>query len=80
MVNNFFLHQIRRTNGNFDKGIVVKESLDAAKQGYHAYYGAYAYDHDPNTDYVQCFITDMYGNIMTPETVWEHHDPETPTV
>ena len=59
--NKFFLHQIKRTNGAYDKGIVVKDTYDAAKQGYHAYLGAYGYGHDPNTDYVQCEIIDSYG-------------------
>ena len=37
MENKFFLHQIKRTSGTIDKGIVVKDSYEAAKQGYHAY-------------------------------------------
>ena len=53
----FFLHQIKRTNGVIEKGIVVKDSYADAKQGYHAYLGAYAYGHDAATDYVQCSIT-----------------------
>lgn len=44
-MNTFFLHQIKRTNGTFDKGIVIKDTFDAAKQGY---LDAYTY---PNTDY-----------------------------
>ena len=70
--NVFFLHQIKHTNGSFDKGIVVKEggtseeNFEAAKQGYHAYLGAYAYNHDQNTDYVQCMITDISGNVIEP--------------
>ena len=63
----FFLHQIRRTSGTYDKGIVVKESLDAAKQSYYAYLGAYGFDHDANTDYVYCMITDTHGNIHASE-------------
>lgn len=66
MENTFFLHQIKRTNGIIEKGIVVKDSLDAALQSYHAYLGAYAYGHDANTDYVACMITGIYGNIVTP--------------
>lgn len=66
MENKFFFHQIKRTNGTFDKGIVVKDTFDDAKQSYHAYLGAYAYRHDANTDHVQCMITDMYGNILEP--------------
>ena len=52
----FFLAQIKHTNGNWEKGIVVKDDLDGARQSYHAYLGAYGYGHDPNTDYVQCQV------------------------
>jgi hypothetical protein len=61
MADYFFLHQIKQTNGVMEKGIVVKDSLDAALQGFHAYFGAYGYGKDANTDYVQCMITDMAG-------------------
>lgn len=64
----YFLHQIKRTNGNYEKGIVVKESFEGAKQSYHAYLGAYAYGHDPNTDFVSCMITDESGSVWLPET------------
>ena len=75
MTNKIFLHQIKQTNGTFDKGIVVKDTFDDAKQGYHAYLGAYAYEHDPNTNYVQCSITDVSGIVLMQET-WEK--PEEP--
>ena len=65
----WFLHQIKRTNGTWDKGIVVKDSYADAKQGYHAYLGAYAYGHDDTTDYVQCEITDTDGLCLMAE-VW----------
>jgi hypothetical protein len=74
-MNTFFMHQIKRTNGTFDKGIVVKDTYDAAKQSYHACVGAYAYDHDANTDYVQCMITDMSGTELMKET-WIKPEPE----
>lgn len=61
MLSKFFLHQIKHTNNNFDKGIVVKDTLEAAKQGYHAYLGAYAYGNNADTDYVQCMVTGMNG-------------------
>lgn len=64
MENKFFLHQIKRTNGIFDKGIVVKDTFDAAKQGYHAYLGAYAYGNNADTDFVSVMITDMNGSIV----------------
>ena len=73
MENKFFLHQIRRTNGTYDKGIVVKDSFDDAKQAYHAYLGAYAYGHDANTDYVSVMITGMTGSIVgTFEETWSN--------
>ena len=83
MVNIFFLHQIKHTSNAYDKGIVVKDlarqtgesdedlskrNYDAALQGYHAYLGAYAYAHDPQTDFVSCEITDLSGGKMIGET------------
>lgn len=67
-MNNFFLHQIKRTDGVYTKGIVVCDDFTAAKQAYHAYLGAYAYGHDPNTDFVSCMITDSTGAVLTPFT------------
>lgn len=66
--NQFFLHQIKRAGGNFDKGIVVKDTFEAAKQSYHAYLGAYAYGQNPQTDFVSCHITDMTGTVLMTET------------
>ena len=73
--NNYFLHQIKRNSGTFTKGIVVAESYEAAKQGYHAYLGAYAYGHEQNTDFVSCHITDMSGAVLMTET-WKAPEPE----
>ena len=64
--NKFFLHQIKRTEGTITKGIVVHNTFEDAKQGYHAYLGAYAYGHDIQTDYVSCMITDMSGTVLVP--------------
>ena len=61
MEEKFFLIQIRRTNRVYDKGVVVKNTLNEAKQSYHAYLGAYGYNHDPATDYVQVAINDIKG-------------------
>lgn len=66
MPDKYFLHQIKRTDGAYTKGIVVADTFEAAKQAYHAYLGAYAYGHDANTDYVQCMITSMTGTILQP--------------
>ena len=64
--NKFFLHQIKRTKGTIEKGIVVKDTMEAVKQSYHAYLGAYAYGNNADTDYVSCMITDMGGNVVQP--------------
>ncbi len=66
--NKFFLHQIKRTDGTIEKGIVVKDSYEAVKQSYHAYLGAYAYGQHETTDYVSCMITDMTGSVLMAET------------
>lgn len=68
MENKFFLHEIKRTGETINKGIVVADTYDAAKQGYHAYLGAYAYNHEANTDFVSCMITDMSGMVLMSET------------
>ena len=78
MDNKFFLHQIKRTGGTIDKGIVVKDSYEAAKQGYHSYLGAYAYGQHSDTDFVSCEITDMYGARLMDET-WVKAESESET-
>lgn len=70
MSNKFFLHQIKRTNGTIDKGIVVKDTFEAAKQGYHAYLGAYAYGQNAETDFVSCMITDLLSGIVLEQEIW----------
>ena len=71
-VENYFLTQIKRTNGVIEKGVVVKGDLDGARQSYHAYLGAYAYGHDKNTDYVQVAITDNNGVDCAERVVWRN--------
>lgn len=71
----FFLVQVKRTNDKIDKGVVVKDTLDDAKQGYHAYLGAYAYGRDANTDYVMVEILDSKGLGLQGE-YWEKAQPE----
>lgn len=75
MENKFFLHQIKRTSGTIEKGIVVKDTYEAAKQGYHAYLGAYAYGQHAETDFVSCMVTDMTGTRLISET-WKAAEPE----
>ena len=75
--NKFFLHQIKRTNGTIDKGIVVKDTLEGAKQSYHAYLGAYAYGQSATTDFVSCHITDLLsGGMVLMNESWVKPEPE----
>ena len=72
MENKFFMHRVKRTSGVFDKGIEVKDTFDAARQSYHAYLGAYAYDHEANTDFVSCMITDVLsGGMVLMQETWQ---------
>ncbi len=66
----YFLVQIKQTNGTIDKGVVVKDTLDAARQSYHAYLGAYAFGNSATTNYVQVAILDSNGSIYDHE-VWD---------
>ena len=92
MVNVFFMHQVKHTNNAYDKGIVVKDlprqegesdealsrrNYEAALQAYHAYMGAYAYEHDPTTDFVSCEITDLSGTRLLGETWSAQAAPDT---
>lgn len=68
-----FLVQIKHNadNDTWDKGVVVKPGLDAARQSYHAYLGAYAYGQSANTDYVLVQIIRDDG-IATDGCVWDN--------
>ena len=65
----WFLSQIKRNKetGEYTKGVVVHSSMNDALNGYHAYFGAYGYDHDKTCDYVACFVSDMRGAIIKSE-------------
>lgn len=65
--NKWFLSQIKRTGGEYAKGVVVHDSYNNALNGFHAYFGAYGYGKDANTDYVACFVSDMNGMIVKSE-------------
>jgi len=76
MDSKFFLVQVKRTNGNISKGVVVHDSFDAAKQGFHAYLGAYAYGHEAGTDYVMAEVIDAHGLGLVGEYWEEVVEPE----
>ena len=76
MENKFFMHRIKRTNGAFDKGIEVKDTYEAALQSYHAYLGAYAYGQNPDTDFVDCIITEAGSMVILMHEQWIKAEPE----
>ena len=61
----FFMARIKHTSTNdvWDKGVEVHNTLDSARQSFHAYLGAYGFGHDAGADYVQCAILDINGAI-----------------
>ena len=67
----FFLVQIQHKSerDTWTKGVVVHASLDAARQGYHAYLGAYAYGNDQTIDFVEAAVMDMSGRVCD-SCVW----------
>ena len=70
MAEMFSLVQVKRhKSGTVEKGVVIKDDLEAAKQSYHAYLGAYAYGHDADIDFVQCNILDSMNTSRISE-VW----------
>ena len=71
----YYLHQLKRTGETVEKGIVVKDTFDAALQSYHAYMGAYAYGMKPSSatasaDFVHCIITDESGTLPLINDSW----------
>lgn len=65
MENKFFLHRIRKENGNFTTGIEVHDTLDAAIKSFHSQMKmAYNNPSYPNMTYVSCMVTDENDNIV----------------
>lgn len=65
-----FLVQVKRKNGVYEKGVVVKDNPVGAMQSYHAYLGAYGYGHEEGTDYVYCAVITSAGVVLK----WELDD------
>ena len=59
----YFLTQVKHTNNTYEKGCVVKDTLNEARQSFHSYLGAYGYGHDEHTDYVLVSITSDSGLV-----------------
>lgn len=63
-----FLARVKRNvEGVYEKGLEVRNSMDDARQGFHAYMAAYAYGHDATVEYVQCMVFDQGGLIRLNE-------------
>ena len=74
-MNKYFLVQVKRTNGTIEKGVVVKDTYDAAQQSYHAYLGAYAFGNNADTDYVLVEIIDSQARVYDWK-VWDASNTE----
>lgn len=63
----YFLHRIKKDGDTFTKGIEVHDTQDSAIRSYHAQmtqaFGNQSY---PDVSYVNCRITDIYGNTLFP--------------
>ena len=77
MDNVYFLYQIKHnaTTDTWDKGIVVKsdpekDNEEEVLQAYHAFLGAYAYNHDPNIDYVRCEVVHLHDTREPLKEIW----------
>ena len=71
MENKFFVHQIKGKDNSIEKGIAVKDTMEAARQTFHAYLGAYAYGQNADTDFVSCHITDVLsGGVVLASETW----------
>lgn len=60
----------RKTDGSYEKGLEIRNNLEDALQGWHAYMGAYGYGHDASTEYALCAIMSLDGMTRRCE-VWE---------
>ena len=67
MARKFFVTQVQRKDGAYNKGCVIKDTLDEARQAYHSYLGAYGFGHDATVDFVACSIMDDEGYVSSIE-------------
>ncbi len=72
----YFLSQTKRKNGTFEKGLVVHQTADAARQGFHAYLSAYGYGHEQGTDYCYAAVNDSNGAVVEAPVMWKAAEPE----
>jgi len=60
----YFMHRIQRSNGSFQKGVEVHDTMDSAIL---AFWGRMKLGYGKtDNDYVSCKITDENGNVVMP--------------
>jgi hypothetical protein len=76
-----FLHHIRYDGSTFSKDIDIYDTFDAAKLSYHKN-EAYGYNNPKfsTVEFVNCFITDQSGHVLTPYSENWIKEDGTPTV
>ena len=73
MDNKYFMHRIKKEDGNFVKGIEIHDSLESAIRSFWAY-NVYAYNNPdyPNVTFVSLKITDINGVVLKPyDMIWQ---------
>ena len=81
METKFFMHRIKKENGEYNKGIEVHDTLDSAILSFHAQMKL-AYDNPQasGVTFVSCKITDGNGNVVRPyEASWKKYAHEVNT-
>ena len=70
MDNKYFMHRIKRSGENWDKGIEIHDTYESAKGAYYAYLGTYAYGRaqDVDVNFVSCEVTDINGERLVSAT------------
>lgn len=66
----YFLSTIHRDKGAFTKGVAIHDTKDAAEQGFHNEFTAWAFGKVETCDYVCAYIHDSNGAVVRPPEVW----------
>lgn len=66
----YFLATAHRDNGVYTKGVAIHDTQDAAEQGFHNEFTAWAFGKVETCDYVFACILDSNGAIVRPAEVW----------
>lgn len=72
----YFLATVHRKDGTYTKGIAIHNTKDAAEQGFHNEFTAWAYGKVSGCDYVCAYIYDSNGALVRQPEVWTAAQPE----